>query len=88
MMSKERSHPMNKLQMLVSSGQYCCCWWDAFGVWVPCVAFVLVLCVYGSGVTVLINSMTMVYELLKHSYIMGSVGTMCQVGEVFYFCSS
>jgi hypothetical protein len=88
MMSKERSHPINKLKMLVSSWQYCCCWWDAFGVWVSCVAFVLVLCVCGSGVSVLINSMTMVYELLKHSYIMGSVGIMCQLGDVFYICSS
>jgi hypothetical protein len=57
-------------------------------VWVSCVAFVLVLCVCGSGVSVLINSITMVYELLKHSYIMGSVGIMCQLGDVFYICSS
>jgi hypothetical protein len=76
---------MNKLQMLVSSRQYCCWWWDAFGVWVSCVTFVLVLWVYGSGVTVLISTRTMVYELLKHYHIMGSVGTMCQLGEVFYF---
>jgi hypothetical protein len=78
---------MNKLQMLVSAGQYCCCWCYAFGVWVSCVAFVVVLCVYASGVSVLIISMTMVYELLKHSYIMGSVDIMCQLGEVFYSCS-
>lgn len=78
---------MNKLQMLVNAGQYCCCWWYAFGMWVSCVAFVVVLCVYDSGVSVLINSMTMVYELLKHSYIMGSVDIMCQLGEVFYSCS-
>jgi hypothetical protein len=76
---------MNKFQMLVSLWQFYCCWWDAFGVWVSCVAFVLVLWVYCSEVTVLISSMTMVYELLKHYYIMGSVGIMCQLGEVFYF---
>ena len=76
---------MNKLQLFLSSWQYCCCWWDAFGVWVSCVTFVLVLWVYGSEVTVISSTMTMLYELLKHYYIMGSVGIMCQPGEVSCF---
>jgi hypothetical protein len=85
MVNKERSQPMNKFQMLVSFWQFYCCWWDAFGVWVSCVMFVWLLWGFGSEATVLISTMAMVYELLKCSYIMGYVGTVCQPGEVFYF---
>jgi hypothetical protein len=83
---------MNKLQRLIKSWQHGCYWCGAFGelggsaVWVSCVTFVMVLCVCGSGVYVIISIMTMVYELLKHSYIMGCVGIMCQLGEIFYDC--